>query len=102
MYKNAFTSRYNISKLVYYEMFTSIEDAIIREKQLKAGSRQKKVDLIYKMNPEWNDLYEGLLICSSFLVEGKKIIGMRAAHANHFSPRPIRAAIVSPANLQKR
>ncbi len=42
-FKNSFTSRYNVSKLVYYEQFLTIEDAILREKQLKAGSRQKKL-----------------------------------------------------------
>lgn len=55
-YKDSFTSRYNVSKLVYYECFTSIEEAIIREKQIKAGSRKKKLDLINRFNPEWKDL----------------------------------------------
>ena len=57
-FRNAFTSRYNVTKLVYYEEFLSIEDAISREKQLKAGSRKKKVDLIEKRNPVWKDLYQ--------------------------------------------
>ena len=56
LYKNAFTNKYNVKKLVYFEGFTSIEEAIIREKQIKAGSRQKKLDLINHFNPEWNDL----------------------------------------------
>ena len=55
-YKNAFTSRYNVHKLIYFEGFTRIEEAIAREKQLKGGSRQKKLDLINAFNPEWNDL----------------------------------------------
>jgi len=55
-YKDSFTSRYNITKLVYYELFESIEDAITREKQIKAGSRKKKIELIEKHNPEWKDL----------------------------------------------
>ena len=55
-----FTKRYNIEKLVYYEYFESIELAIQREKQLKAGSRQKKLDLILKVNPEFKDLYSEL------------------------------------------
>ena len=55
---NAFTSRYNITKLVFFEEFPAIEDAIKREKQLKAGSRQKKIDLILKRNPEWDELYK--------------------------------------------
>lgn len=55
-FKNSFTSRYNLTKLVYYERFLSIEDAISREKQLKSGSRKKKVVLIEKNNKEWKDL----------------------------------------------
>jgi putative endonuclease len=55
---NSFTSRYNVSKLVYYEFHLSIEDAILREKQLKGGSRQKKIELVNKSNPEWKDLWE--------------------------------------------
>ena len=55
-YKDSFTSRYNITKLVYYELFESIEDAIAREKLIKAGSRKKKIELIEKQNPEWKEL----------------------------------------------
>jgi putative endonuclease len=55
-----FTSRYNVDKLVYYEMTVSAEAAIAREKQIKGGSRQKKIDLVEGMNPEWRDLYEEL------------------------------------------
>ena len=54
-----FTKRYNINKLAYYEEFQYINDAIAREKQIKGGSRQKKIDLIESMNPEWKDLSEG-------------------------------------------
>ena len=57
-YPKSFTARYNINKLVYFEGFHYIEEAIAREKQIKAGSRQKKIDLIESMNPEWNDLFE--------------------------------------------
>jgi putative endonuclease len=46
--------------LVWYENYTDIGEAIAREKQLKAGSRKKKIQLIEKMNPAWKDLYEGL------------------------------------------
>jgi len=53
-----FTSRYNVDKLVYYEVAENPEAAITREKQIKAGSRQKKIDLINAMNPQWQDLYE--------------------------------------------
>ena len=55
-FKKSFTSRYNVEILVYFEMFENIEDAIIREKQIKAGSRQKKNILITRLNPEWKDL----------------------------------------------
>ena len=53
-----FTQRYNVTKLVYYEIFEDIDEAIAREKQIKGGSRQKKVELIHSMNPEWKDLYD--------------------------------------------
>lgn len=56
-----FTSKYNVDKLVYFETFDKIETAIEREKQIKAGSRKKKIDLIMVANPEFKDLYEGLL-----------------------------------------
>ena len=55
-FKNSFTSRYRINKLVYYELFQNMTDAIAREKQIKAGSRQKKIDLVNSRNPEWEDL----------------------------------------------
>ena len=53
-----FTKRYNVHKLVYCEILDDINDAIIREKQIKAGSRPKKIDLINTINEEWRDLYE--------------------------------------------
>ena len=56
-----FTSKYNVNKLVYFEIFDDPESAIIREKQIKAGSRQKKIDLITKENPEFRDLYEEII-----------------------------------------
>jgi len=55
-----FTTRYNVSKLVYYEAGYDPSRAIAREKQIKVGSRQKKIDLIHRLNPEWRDLYEEL------------------------------------------
>lgn len=58
---DGFTKRYNLTILVYYEVFDNIENAIIREKQLKAGSRQKKIDLINSLNPSWNDLYNSII-----------------------------------------
>jgi len=57
---NGFTKKYNITKLIYYEVFVDIENAILREKQLKAGSRQNKIQLVNGMNKEWRDLYEEL------------------------------------------
>jgi putative endonuclease len=55
-----FTKKYNITRLVYYEIYNDIENAILREKQIKGGSRQKKVELIDSMNEDWRDLYEEL------------------------------------------
>ena len=57
---DGFTKKYNIVKLVYYEVLEDIENAILREKQIKAGSRQKKIQLISNVNKEWRDLYEEL------------------------------------------
>ena len=56
-----FTKKYELDKLVYYEMFDSIDYAILREKQIKGGSRKKKLDLINKFNKDWNDLYETIV-----------------------------------------
>ncbi|HOW26941.1 MAG TPA: GIY-YIG nuclease family protein [Elusimicrobiota bacterium] len=55
-----FTKKYNVTKLVYYEVFDDSYNAIAREKQLKGGSRKKKDLLIDKMNPTWKDLYDEL------------------------------------------
>jgi putative endonuclease len=55
-----FTSKYNVRKLVYYEITQDVRAAIAREKQIKAGSRRKKIDLVNGMNPEWKDLYDDL------------------------------------------
>lgn len=55
--KNSFSARYKLKKLVYYETYESIYDAILREKQIKAGSRRKKVELILKVNPAFQDLF---------------------------------------------
>ena len=57
---DGFTKKYNVSKLVYFEIFEDPENAILREKKIKAGSRQKKIDLINNMNKEWADLFWGL------------------------------------------
>ena len=53
-----FTNKYNIDKLVYYEATDEILSAISREKQIKAGSRKKKIELIESLNPQWADLYD--------------------------------------------
>ena len=55
-----FTKRYNVDKLVYFECTDDVNAAIAREKQIKGGSRRKKVDLINGLNPEWKDMYEEL------------------------------------------
>jgi len=52
-----FTKQYNVNKLVYYEIFDNPDSAIKREKQIKAGSRKSKLDLINSFNKEWKDLY---------------------------------------------
>jgi putative endonuclease len=56
-----FTKNYSIHTLVYYEFFESMLEAIEREKKLKSGTRNKKLKMIEKMNPEWGDLYESLI-----------------------------------------
>ena len=58
---DGFTKQYNVDRLVYYEAYSEIYDAITREKQIKKWSRKKKNDLINQMNPQWEDLYETLL-----------------------------------------
>jgi putative endonuclease len=54
---DGFTKKYNVNKLVYYEILDGIKDAIQREKQIKGGSRKKKIDLINSVNPNFRDLY---------------------------------------------
>jgi putative endonuclease len=58
---SGFTSGYNVDKLVYFEEFHEVNDAIAREKQIKAGSRQRKIVLIDSMNPDWRDLFGDLV-----------------------------------------
>ena len=57
---DGFTKKYNVDKLGYYEIHEDIVSAIAREKQIKGGSRNKKIALIESMNPEWKDLYDGI------------------------------------------
>ena len=56
-YPKSFTAKYNLTKLVYYELFDDIESAIEREKQIKSWSRKKKEALIESKNPNWDDLF---------------------------------------------
>ena len=57
---DGFTKKYNINKLIFFEIYNDPENAILREKQIKAGSRTKKAELIIGINPEWKDLYDKL------------------------------------------
>jgi len=59
---DSFTKKYNLKKLVYYEIFDDIAEAINREKQLKKYKRDKKIELINLFNPNWKDLYESVII----------------------------------------
>src|SRR5262249_25445989 len=56
-----FSGKYGCKILVWYEVHESMVEAITREKQIKAGSRKKKLELIETLNPEWNDLYESII-----------------------------------------
>ncbi|KAA9034599.1 GIY-YIG nuclease family protein [Ginsengibacter hankyongi] len=57
-FPNSFSAKYNCEKIVWYEVFPTIGEAIEREKQIKAGSRKKKLELIKIMNPDWKDLWD--------------------------------------------
>lgn len=59
--KNAFTNKYNLKKLVYFKVFDNPEEAITYEKKLKGITRVKKNKLITEFNPQWEDLYSGLI-----------------------------------------
>ena len=59
-YPDSFTAKYNCNKLVYYESFSRIEEAIAREKTLKKWKREWKENMIIKMNPSWQDLFDTL------------------------------------------
>ena len=61
IYPDSFTAKYKLTKLVYYEGFHRIENAIAREKQIKSGSRKKKNEIINKMNHDWKDLYDEVM-----------------------------------------
>ena len=53
-----FTEKYNVSKLVYFESYDRIEEAILREKRIKKWNRSWKIELIESLNPDWRDLYD--------------------------------------------
>jgi putative endonuclease len=55
---STFVKKYNVHKLVYYEIGEDVKSMIAREKQIKGGSRKKKIELIHSLNPQWKDLYE--------------------------------------------
>ena len=58
VYDNSFTEKYNINKMVYYEIWGDVKQAIFREKQIKNLLRKKKIDLINKVNPSWVDVMD--------------------------------------------
>ena len=58
---SAFVKKFNVHKLVYYQVGDDIHSVIAREKQIKGGSRKKKIELIHSLNPEWKDLYEEII-----------------------------------------
>jgi putative endonuclease len=58
---DGFSKKYNVTILVYFEVHNDIEEAIVREKQIKIWKRQWKLNLIEKENPEWKDLYHSIL-----------------------------------------
>jgi len=58
VYPDSFTARYNVIHLVYYQNFSSIEEAIAEEKRIKSGNRKQKCKLINSINPDWKDLWD--------------------------------------------
>ena len=61
VHPNSFTAKYNCDKLVYYYFYSTIVEAIAAEKTIKGGSREYKKQMVNSINPEWKDLYDGLL-----------------------------------------
>jgi putative endonuclease len=57
-YPSCFTAKYNCDKLVWFETFAQISEAIVKEKQIKGGNRQAKINLITILNPAWENLWE--------------------------------------------
>jgi putative endonuclease len=60
--KNSFAKRYKVDRLVYYETYNDVRDAIAREKEIKGWRREKKNDLVRKLNPKWEDLSKKLFV----------------------------------------
>jgi len=61
VYPKSFTAKHNLNKLVYVEWYDSLENMVARERQLKEWNRNWKIRLIIKQNPDWKDLYDGIL-----------------------------------------
>ena len=61
VYPKSFTAKYNCDKLVWYFFYPHIEEAIAAEKTIKGGNRKSKQQLVNSLNPEWKDLYDGLM-----------------------------------------
>jgi putative endonuclease len=59
-YGKSFSASYRVDKLVYYENYLTIEEAILEEKRIKGGSRAQKINMIISKNPEWRDLWEDI------------------------------------------
>ena len=81
-----FTSKYRVRKLVYDESTGDVYAAIAREKQIKGGSRRKKIDLVEPTNPEWKDLCEELLVAATRSLSGPLPILSLGASGKHSQP----------------
>ena len=60
-FERSFTARYNVDKLVFYQFYATIDEAIAMEKRIKGGSRRKKIELVESMNPDWKDLWDEII-----------------------------------------
>ena len=72
-----FTNDYNVNRLVYYELYFNIGDAIAREKRLKRWKRQWKIELIEKMNEDWKDLAESIGVTPEMIENARKAVNSR-------------------------
>jgi putative endonuclease len=82
-----FSAKYGCKILVWYELHDTMINAITREKQIKAGSRARKLALIETLNPEWNDLYESLRSLRVFDMSSLSHPSLRAQRSNPWPPR---------------